>query len=104
MTDDQVVIPPWGGAILKGTDFSVGTTDADVEHAQHDLVRLGDPGSFVLDDFDFPGSWKNRDCLHIIFFRSTPAPGSRVRRQRVPGGAPLFSILRSAPHKLLRSV
>ncbi len=69
MADHQVVISRRGGPVLKRADLLVGATDADVEHPQHDLVRLGDPGIFLLDDFDLAGSREHCDCLHVLFQR-----------------------------------
>jgi hypothetical protein len=69
VADHQVVITRRGGPILERADLLVGAADADVEHPQHDLVRLGDPGIFPLDDFDLAGPREHCDCLHIVFQR-----------------------------------
>ena len=31
----------------------VSTADPDLEHVEPDLIRLDEPGDFVIDDFDF---------------------------------------------------
>jgi hypothetical protein len=69
VADHQVVITRRGAPVLERADLFVGTADADVEHPQHDLVRLGDPGIFLLDDFDLTGPREHCDCLHIVFQR-----------------------------------
>src|SRR5437764_14673330 len=104
MTNHQVVIPSWWRAIFKGADFSVRATDTDVEHAQHDLIRLGEPGSFVLDDFDFFRSRKNCDCLHAISLRSTHISRSNLGHRRMPGVRASLLTIRPTPCILLRSV
>src|SRR5450755_4682628 len=75
--DHQVVVSRWRGSVLEGADFLVGATDADVEHPQRDLVRLGEPGGFLLDDPDLSRSWEDCDRLHAAFTRC-PAPGKRT--------------------------
>jgi hypothetical protein len=65
--DHQVVISRWRDSVLEGADFLVGATDADVEHPQRDLVRLGEPGEFLLDDLDLLRPGENCDCLHDAF-------------------------------------
>ena len=70
MSDHQVVILPRWRAVFEGADLSVRATDTDVEHAKHYLIRLGESGHFVLDDFDCFGSWKNCDCLHVVSFHT----------------------------------
>jgi hypothetical protein len=67
VADHQVIISRRRGPVFEGADLLVGAADADVEHLQHDLVRLGDPGIFLLDDFDLAGSREHCDCLHIHF-------------------------------------
>jgi len=56
MADHQVVIAWRGRPVLERADLPVGAADADVEHPQQDLVRLGDPWLFLLDNLDFAGS------------------------------------------------
>jgi hypothetical protein len=66
VADHQVIFPWRWSAVLKGTDLFIGAADADVQHSQGDLVRLGDPGNFLLDDPDLTGSRKDRNCFHVL--------------------------------------
>ena len=52
VADHQVIISGRRCAVLKGADLLVGAADTDVQHPQHDLVRLDEPGIFLLDDLD----------------------------------------------------
>ena len=79
VADHQVVIPGRRGAVLKGTDLFVGAADADIQHPQHDLVGLGEPGSFLLDDLDLMRSRKDRDGFHVSLL-VTLSDGPRMAR------------------------
>src|SRR5262245_11730947 len=57
--------------IFKGADFSIRATDTNIEHAKHDLVRLGDAGRFMLDDLEHFRFWKYRDCFHVVSFHAS---------------------------------
>src|SRR6266581_4205991 len=50
--DHQIVISSWWRARFEGANLSVRTTDTDVEHVKHYLIRLGEPGRFVLDNLE----------------------------------------------------
>ena len=69
VADHQVVITRWWRPVLEGGDLLVGTADADIEQPQHELVGLGDPGIFLLDDLDLAGLREHCDCLHVAFQR-----------------------------------
>src|SRR6266581_9789109 len=66
--DHQIVISSWWRAIFEGANLSVRTTDTDVEHVKHYLIRLGEPGRFMFEDLECLSSWKNRDCFHAVSF------------------------------------
>jgi hypothetical protein len=66
VSDHQVVISTWWSAIFEGADLPVRTTDTDVEHAEHDLVRFSYMWSFVLDELDFVGLREYCDGFHDI--------------------------------------
>src|SRR6266571_891055 len=68
MPDYQIVMSLRWRAVFEGADLSVRTTDTDVEHAKHYLIRLGEPGRFMFEDLECLSSWKNRDCLHAVSF------------------------------------
>ena len=53
MTDHQMVISRWRCPVLERTDLPVSAADPDLEHMEPDLIRLNEPGDFVIDDFDF---------------------------------------------------
>jgi len=53
MTDHQMVISRWRCSVLERTDLPVSTANPDLEHVEPDLIRLNEPGDFVIDDFDF---------------------------------------------------
>ena len=66
VADHQVIVSRRGCPVLERADLLVGAADADVEHPQHDLVGLGDPGIFLLDDLDLAGTGEHCDCLHVL--------------------------------------
>ena len=53
-------------AVFKGADFFVCATNANLKHAYFDLIGFSNTGSFVLDDPDLLGSWKNCNGFHLF--------------------------------------
>src|SRR5207237_6046097 len=66
-----------GSPIFEGADFLVCAANPNVEDTKFHLVGFCNAGSFMLDDPDLSGSWKNCNCFHLFdssFIGSNCAP------------------------------
>ena len=72
------VVGAWRGSpIFEGADFLVCAANPNVEDTKFHLVGFCNAGSFMLDDPDLSGSWKNCNCFHLFdgsFIESNCAP------------------------------
>ena len=61
------VVGAWRGSpIFEGADFLVCAANPNVEDTKFHLVGFSNTGSFMLDDPDLSGSWKNCNCFHLF--------------------------------------
>ncbi len=84
---------PGGGVPYSNEqNLFVGAANADVQQAEHDVVRSREPWSLVPDDLDLFGSGENGEGLHFARHRYIP-PLRAVSSYAVITGLHLASLI-----------